>query len=103
MEHLDSAKGEIDAIERAERELLVTEEELRAAEAVSFGTCAVWYLFFDDYYLILYFYFQERAHYQGLMNNKVLSDIKEAQEHYEQLKHNRQVNLIILHIWIAIL
>ncbi|XP_020260784.1 structural maintenance of chromosomes protein 6B-like [Asparagus officinalis] len=63
----DSAKGEIDAIEGAEHELLVTEEELRAAEA-------------------------ERVHYEGVMNNKVLPDIKAAEEHYEELHRNRQEN-----------
>lgn len=63
----DAAKGEIDAIEGAERELMATEEQLRAAEG-------------------------ERAHYEGVMNNKVLPDIREAEAHYEALKGNRQEN-----------
>ncbi|XP_038976573.1 structural maintenance of chromosomes protein 6B isoform X4 [Phoenix dactylifera] len=63
----ESAKGEIDAIEVAERELLLAEDELRAAEA-------------------------KRIHYEGVMQNKVLPDIKTAEAEYEELQHNRQEN-----------
>lgn len=64
----DSAKGEIDAIEGTENELLATEEELRSAES-------------------------ERAHYEGVMHNKVLPDIKVAEAHYMELQHNREENV----------
>ncbi|KAJ0962005.1 hypothetical protein J5N97_029833 [Dioscorea zingiberensis] len=63
----DSAKGEIDAIEEAERELLLAEDDLRSAE-------------------------DERSHYERIMNNKVLPDIKKAEELLEELQHNRQEN-----------
>ncbi|KAH7659441.1 P-loop containing nucleoside triphosphate hydrolase protein [Dioscorea alata] len=63
----ESAKGEIDAIEAAERELMLAEDDLRSAE-------------------------DERTHYEGIMNNKVLPDIKEAESLLEELQHNRQEN-----------
>ncbi|XP_073111827.1 structural maintenance of chromosomes protein 6B [Elaeis guineensis] len=63
----ESAKGEIDAIEVAEHELLLAEDELRATEA-------------------------KRIHYEGVMQNKVLPDIKTAEAEYEELQHNRQEN-----------
>lgn len=63
----ESAKGEINAIEVAEHELLLAEDELRAVEA-------------------------KRIHYEGVMQNKVLPDIKRAEAEYEELQHNRQEN-----------
>ncbi|KAG1354451.1 structural maintenance of chromosomes protein 6B-like [Cocos nucifera] len=63
----ESAKGEINAIEVAEHELLLAEDELRATEA-------------------------KRIHYEGVMQNKVLPDIKTAEAEYEELQHNRQEN-----------
>ncbi|XP_068650718.1 structural maintenance of chromosomes protein 6B-like [Aristolochia californica] len=61
----ESAKGEIEAFEEAERELLSIEEELRAAE-------------------------MEKAHYEGVMEKKVLHDIKAAEAEYEDLQCKRQ-------------
>ncbi|XP_020572528.1 structural maintenance of chromosomes protein 6A-like isoform X2 [Phalaenopsis equestris] len=64
----DSAKGEIDTMEGAERELLLVEEELNAAEA-------------------------EKAHYEGVMQKKVLHDINEAEAYLNELKRNHQENV----------
>lgn len=61
----ESAKGEIDAFEEAERELMQIEDEIRTAESV-------------------------KTHYEGLMNNKVLSDIKNAEAKYQDIKQNRE-------------
>ncbi|THU65527.1 hypothetical protein C4D60_Mb05t04600 [Musa balbisiana] len=63
----DSAREDIDAIEKAERELLSTEEKLQSAEA-------------------------EKVHYEGVMHNKVLHDIKEAEAECEKLQEKRQEN-----------
>ncbi|KAH0465535.1 hypothetical protein IEQ34_005638 [Dendrobium chrysotoxum] len=63
----DSAKGEIDTIEGAERELLLAEEELNVAEA-------------------------EKAHYEGVMQNKVLHDIREAETYLSELQRIHQEN-----------
>ncbi|KAJ3693422.1 hypothetical protein LUZ60_008902 [Juncus effusus] len=63
----ESAQGEISTIEVAERELLSTEEKLRSTE-------------------------EEKAHYEGVMEKKVLPEIKMAESEYEELKHNRQEN-----------
>ncbi|XP_073004017.1 structural maintenance of chromosomes protein 6B-like isoform X3 [Typha latifolia] len=63
----DSVKGEVNAIEIAERELLLTEEKLQSAE-------------------------EERAHYEGVMQKKVLPDIQKAEKEYEELQNNRQEN-----------
>ncbi|PSS33185.1 Structural maintenance of chromosomes protein like [Actinidia chinensis var. chinensis] len=59
----ESAKAEIDAFEEAERELMLIEEDLRSAEA-------------------------EKIHYEKVMNDKVLPDIKEAEAEYKDLKNN---------------
>lgn len=61
----ESAKVEIDAYEAAENELVVIEQELCSAET-------------------------EKTHYEGIMNNKVLPDIKEAETQYQELEHNRK-------------
>ncbi|RWW85385.1 hypothetical protein BHE74_00005919 [Ensete ventricosum] len=61
----DLAKEDIDAIEKAERELLSTEEKLQSAEA-------------------------EKVHYEGVMHNKVLHDINEAEAECEKLQEKRQ-------------
>ncbi|KAG0457174.1 hypothetical protein HPP92_022331 [Vanilla planifolia] len=61
----DSANVEIDGIEGAERELLQTEQEIHAAEA-------------------------EKAHYDRVMQNKVLHDITEAESCLKELQHNRE-------------
>ncbi|KAM7504621.1 hypothetical protein LguiB_003525 [Lonicera macranthoides] len=61
----ESAKAEIDAFEEADRELTLIEEDLRSAEA-------------------------EKIHYEKVMNTKVLPDIKEAEEQYRELEHNRK-------------
>lgn len=60
----ESAKGEIDAFEEAEHKLMLIEEDLRSAEA-------------------------EKIHYEKVMNDKVLPEIKEAEAQYEELKNNR--------------
>ncbi|KAK9292001.1 hypothetical protein L1049_019954 [Liquidambar formosana] len=61
----ESAKGEIDAFEEAERKLMLIEEDLSSAET-------------------------EKTHYEGVMNSKVLPDIKEAEAQYQELEHNRK-------------
>ncbi|XP_057952688.1 structural maintenance of chromosomes protein 6B-like isoform X2 [Malania oleifera] len=61
----ESAKGEIDAFEEAERELIQIEENIHAAEA-------------------------EKIHYEGVMNSKVIPDIKEAEAQYEELEKSRK-------------
>lgn len=38
---------------------------------------------------------QEKDHYEGIMANKVLSDIKEAERQYEELERHRKVIMII--------
>ncbi|XP_065871539.1 structural maintenance of chromosomes protein 6B-like isoform X2 [Euphorbia lathyris] len=64
----ESAKGDLNAFEEAEGELMKIEKDLQAAEA-------------------------EKAHYERVMTNKVLPDIKAAEAHYreleEELKENR--------------
>ncbi|XP_028088546.1 structural maintenance of chromosomes protein 6B-like [Camellia sinensis] len=60
----ESAKGEIDAFEEAEHKLMLIEEDLRSAEV-------------------------EKIHYEKVMNDKVLPEIKEAEAQYEELKNNR--------------
>ncbi|GMP24030.1 hypothetical protein CsSME_00001432 [Camellia sinensis var. sinensis] len=60
----ESAKGEIDAFEEAEHKLMLIEEDLRSAEA-------------------------EKIHYEKVMNDKVLPEVKEAEAQYEELKNNR--------------
>ncbi|CAL5366912.1 unnamed protein product [Camellia sinensis] len=71
-----SAKGEIDAFEEAEHNLMLIEEDLRSAEAVVFAPPLP----------LLYL---EKIHYEKVMNDKVLPEIKEAEAQYEELKNNR--------------
>lgn len=61
----ESAKGEIDAFEEAERELIQIEDNLHSTEA-------------------------EKIHYEGVMHNKVLPDIIEAEAKYKELEQNRK-------------
>ncbi|CAA7026946.1 unnamed protein product [Microthlaspi erraticum] len=61
----ESAKAEIDALEEAENELKEIEKELQSAET-------------------------EKNHYEGLMKDKVLADIKVAEAKYEELEVKRQ-------------
>ncbi|KAJ1426545.1 SMCs flexible hinge superfamily [Sesbania bispinosa] len=56
----ESTKGEISALEKAESELMEVEREMDSAN-------------------------EEKNHYDGVMKNKVLRDIKEAEEHYLEL------------------
>ncbi|KAG5552729.1 hypothetical protein RHGRI_010735 [Rhododendron griersonianum] len=58
----ESAKREIDAFEEEERELILIEEDLHSKEA-------------------------EKIHYEKVMNNKVLPEIKAAEAQYEELKN----------------
>ncbi|KAK4570872.1 hypothetical protein RGQ29_029649 [Quercus rubra] len=60
----ESAKGEIDAFDKAENDLIKLEQALHDEEA-------------------------KKAHYEVIMNNKVLSLIKEAEAHYVDLEKNR--------------
>ncbi|KAF7836353.1 structural maintenance of chromosomes protein 6B [Senna tora] len=60
-----SAQEEISAFEKAESELMQIEKDMRSAE-------------------------EEKAHYDGVMQNKVLPDIKEAEAHYLELKQQRE-------------
>ncbi|CAB4301657.1 unnamed protein product [Prunus armeniaca] len=52
----ESAKGDIDAFEEAEREMMEIEQNLCSAE-------------------------EEKAHYEGVMKNRVLKDIQDAEKH----------------------
>ncbi|RWR86686.1 structural maintenance of chromosomes protein 6B-like protein isoform X1 [Cinnamomum micranthum f. kanehirae] len=61
----ESANGDIDAFEEAERELMLIEDHLRSAET-------------------------EKAHYEGIMDKKVLPDIRVAEKAYEDLQLDRQ-------------
>ncbi|XP_059666932.1 structural maintenance of chromosomes protein 6B [Cornus florida] len=61
----ESAKGEIDAFEEAERELMLIEGDINSAEA-------------------------EKIHYEGVMNNRVLHDIEVAEAQYRELEDNRK-------------
>ncbi|OWM79445.1 hypothetical protein CDL15_Pgr022857 [Punica granatum] len=63
----ESANGEIDALGRAEAELMKIEEKIESAEA-------------------------EKAYYEKLMGNKVLNDIKVAEEQYCKLERDRKEN-----------
>ncbi|OAY78563.1 Structural maintenance of chromosomes protein 6B [Ananas comosus] len=63
----DSAEDEMEAIDLAGSELQLIEEKLRSAD-------------------------EERAHYEGIMQQKVLPDIKKAEEEHEELQRNRQEN-----------
>ncbi|XP_052174120.1 structural maintenance of chromosomes protein 6B-like isoform X1 [Diospyros lotus] len=60
----ESAKGEIDAFEEAERKLMLIEEELRSTEA-------------------------EKIHYEKVMNEKVIPEIKEAETQCQELENYR--------------
>ncbi|XP_044506156.1 structural maintenance of chromosomes protein 6B [Mangifera indica] len=57
----ESAKEEIEAFEKAERELMETENDIHSSEA-------------------------EKAHYESVMCKKVFPDIEEAEKEYEELK-----------------
>ncbi|EEF51573.1 structural maintenance of chromosomes protein 6B [Ricinus communis] len=61
----ESAKEELDAYEEAEGELMKIEKDLQSAET-------------------------EKAHYEGVMTNKVLPDIEAAEAHYQELEENRK-------------
>nr|CAD1840132.1 unnamed protein product [Ananas comosus var. bracteatus] len=63
----DSAEDEMEAIDLAGSELQLIEEKLQSAD-------------------------EERAHYEGIMQQKVLPDIKKAEEEHEELQRNRQEN-----------
>lgn len=77
--------------------MLVTEEELRAKETVCIASFVFLLILLVMitliFYLIYSFFPQERIHYEGVMHNKVLPDIKEAEAHYEALQRNRQVSV----------
>ncbi|XP_077235428.1 P-loop containing nucleoside triphosphate hydrolases superfamily protein isoform X2 [Tasmannia lanceolata] len=60
-----SAKGDVDAFEGVEHQVLNVEEDLHSAET-------------------------EKAHYEGVMHKKVLPDIKEAEAQYKDLQLTRQ-------------
>ncbi|WCJ36463.1 structural maintenance of chromosomes 6A [Euphorbia peplus] len=63
----ETAKGDLNAFEEAEGELMKIEKDLQAAEA-------------------------EKAHYERIMNTKVLPDIKVAEAHYRELEKERKEN-----------
>ncbi|KAJ8747970.1 hypothetical protein K2173_014372 [Erythroxylum novogranatense] len=63
----DSAKEELEVFEKAERELMEIEKDLQSAEA-------------------------EKAHYESIMTNKVLHDIKVSEAQYRELEENRKEN-----------
>ena len=39
---------------------------------------------------------QEKDHYEGIMTNKVLFDIKEAERQHQELERHRKVILILI-------
>lgn len=61
----ESAKGDIDAFEEAEREMMEIEQNLCSAE-------------------------EEKAHYEGVMKNRVLKDIQDAEKHHQELENLRE-------------
>ncbi|KAM7252281.1 hypothetical protein ACFE04_024164 [Oxalis oulophora] len=63
----ESAKEEIDAFENAEKKLMDIETNLHNKET-------------------------EKAHYETIMTDKVLPNIKTAEEHYQELVSNREEN-----------
>ncbi|KAM5557050.1 structural maintenance of chromosomes protein 6B [Rosa sericea] len=63
----ESAKGDIDAFEKAERDLMEIDRSLASAEA-------------------------EKLHYEGLMKTKVVHEINEAEKQYKELEHHREDN-----------
>ncbi|KAL6126943.1 hypothetical protein ACLB2K_074988 [Fragaria x ananassa] len=63
----ESAKGDIDAFEKAERDLMEIDKNLGSAET-------------------------EKLHYEGVMKTKVLNVINEAEKQYKELEHHREEN-----------
>ncbi|PRQ59796.1 putative structural maintenance of chromosomes protein [Rosa chinensis] len=63
----ESAKGDIDAFEKAERDLMEIETKLGSAQT-------------------------EKLHYEGLMKTKVLHEINDAEKQYKELEHHREDN-----------
>lgn len=63
----ESAKSKVGALEKEEKELLAIEENLQLAEA-------------------------KKRHYEGVMMNKVLPEIKEAEQVLKDLEQNRNEN-----------
>ncbi|XP_014494281.1 structural maintenance of chromosomes protein 6B isoform X1 [Vigna radiata var. radiata] len=61
----ESANGEIAALEKAESELVEIEKEMGSAN-------------------------KAKDHYEGVMKNKVLIDIEEAEDHYQELTKKRK-------------
>ncbi|KAL5810852.1 hypothetical protein ACOSQ4_027420 [Xanthoceras sorbifolium] len=61
----ESAKEEINAFEEAEKELMEIENDLQSSEA-------------------------EKSHYETIMNNKVIPEIKEAEAQYQKLQLHRK-------------
>ncbi|CAN6460828.1 unnamed protein product [Victoria cruziana] len=61
----ESVKGEMDTFAEAEHQIVLIEDDLNSAQ-------------------------KEKAHYEGIMQQKVLPDIKEAEELYQQLKQQRE-------------
>ncbi|XP_075083843.1 structural maintenance of chromosomes protein 6B [Nicotiana tabacum] len=61
----ESAKVEIGALEEAERELMMIDKDLKDAEL-------------------------KKNHYEDVMSKKVLSQLKGAEEEYQELEHNRR-------------
>ncbi|GAV68085.1 SMC_N domain-containing protein [Cephalotus follicularis] len=61
----DSAKGEIDAFEEAEKQLMDIERDLHSKEA-------------------------EKAHYESIMKDKVLKDINTSEAYFQELEHKRK-------------
>ncbi|KAG6659254.1 structural maintenance of chromosomes protein 6B-like isoform X1 [Carya illinoinensis] len=63
----ESAKGDIDAFDKSENDLITLEQALLDEES-------------------------KKVHYEGLMNNKVLSPINEAEAHFRELENIRLEN-----------
>ncbi|KAL1566871.1 structural maintenance of chromosomes protein 6B-like [Salvia divinorum] len=61
----DSAKAEIEALAEAENELMMIERDLKEAE-------------------------KDKKHYEGVMQTKVLADLKNAEAGYRELEHSCQ-------------
>lgn len=91
---LESAKSKIDIFEEAENELKEIEKGLQCAETVhpSFKSLVL-YLFFAVRKLKFSVLFQEKNHYEGVMKDKVLADIKVAEAKYKELEAKRLVRI----------
>lgn len=97
--NVDSAKSEVDALTEAERELMMIEKDLHAAEGVIFLFLSICFLaiflilleaVLDFSHTIL---IQDKKHYETYMHDKVLSELKKEEAEYQKLEHSCKVHI----------